>query len=228
MPSTVVHMAFAGMMAAALLGTYFDRRAVAVVLAVTIIPDLDAFVGLVSTAGHRTVGHTFLIPIAAAVVWGVDAHLRDESFVRRKWGQWGVAVGWMSIAAFAVSGIGLDLVTGGVNPFWPLHDQLYRVNGKIELSNQRGIIQTFVDLSPEPENTGNGGGPSGGGSDKGPMRLGNSSEVHVNTGIDPKQGTEPKNVERIFPVVRSGWQLLVLLAGTSVTGAKLWLVERAD
>jgi hypothetical protein len=226
MPSTVVHMAFAGLLAAALLGDYFDRRAVAVVFLVTIIPDLDSFASLVSTVGHRTLGHTFVIPIAAGILWFADTRLRDRSFVRERWGQWGVAVGWMSIFCFGASGIALDLFTGGANPFWPIHDQFYRVNGKIELSNQRGIVQNFVDLSRDTG--GNGGGGGGGGSRGGTKALGNSSEVFMDTGIDPTEGKEPKNVERIFPVVRSGWQLLVLVVGTSVTGAKLWLVERED
>jgi hypothetical protein len=213
-------MAFAGLLAAALLGEYFDRRAVAVVLAVTALPDLDAFVGLVSTVGHRTAGHTLVIPAVVAVLWAVDTRVREESLVRARWGEWGVAVGWMSILAVVVSGIGLDLVTGGVNPLWPIHDQLYRVTGRIELSSQRGIVQTFVDLSPEA--------PESGGGNAGPQRLGNSSEVFVSTGVDPTPGDEPEQVERIFPVVRSGWQLLLLVTGTAVTAGKLAIVERGD
>ena len=47
MPSTVVHLALAGLLAAGLLGEWFSRRSLAVVLVVTVLPDLDAFVGLV-------------------------------------------------------------------------------------------------------------------------------------------------------------------------------------
>ena len=65
MPSTLVHLAFGGMIAAALLGDVFDRRALLVVLAVTAAPDLDSFVALVSVTGHRTVLHTYVTPIAA-------------------------------------------------------------------------------------------------------------------------------------------------------------------
>jgi membrane-bound metal-dependent hydrolase YbcI (DUF457 family) len=147
MASTVVHLAFAGLLAAALLGPYFDRRAVLVVFAATAFPDLDSFVALVSVAGHRTVFHTFLIPIGLGVLWGVDTRLRDRSFVRERWGQWGVAVGWMSIVAYAVAGIGLDFVGAGVNPLWPVHDQFYTMDGKVELSDQRGVVQTFIDFS---------------------------------------------------------------------------------
>lgn len=220
MASTVVHLAFAGLLAAALLGPYFDRRAVLVVFAATAFPDLDSFVALVSVAGHRTVFHTFLIPIGLGVLWGVDTRLRDRSFVRERWGQWGVAVGWMSIVAYAVAGIGLDFVGAGVNPFWPVHDQFYTMDGKVELSDQRGVVQTFIDFSTED------GGD--GGSVPAPDNRGSSQEVNVSTGVDPDPSGEQTDPERIFPVVRSGTQLLILVVGTVVTAAKLSLVEAGE
>lgn len=226
MPSTLVHVAFAGLIAVALLGDEFDRRAAVVIFAATALPDLDAFVALFSTAGHRTVGHTLLIPAVAAAVLAVDTRLRADSTVIRRWGPRGVRLAWVSIAALAVAGIGLDLVTGGANPLWPLHDQFYRLSGKIELSNQRGIIQTFIETDPDTGRTG-------------PMDLGSSREVHVSTGIAPDPvggesstggsatngGTEAPP-ERVFPIVRSGWQLLVLLTGSAVSAIHLWRVER--
>ena len=208
MPSTIVHMAFAGLLAAALLGPHYDRRGVLVVLGVTIIPDLDSFVALVAVAGHRSVGHTFLIPIAAGLLWAVDTRVREESLVRQCWGDWGVAVGWMSILAYAVAGIGLDFVEAGVNPLWPLHDQFYVIDGKIELSDQRGIVQTFVDLSPDE-----GGGPA-------PDSFGSSQEVNMSTGVDPDPSGTEEDPERLFPVVRAGWQLFILVVGTAVTAAR--------
>lgn len=208
MPSTLVHVAFAGMLAAALLGPYYDRRAVLVVFAFTALPDLDSFIALVSVAGHRTVLHTFLVPVGLAVLLAADTHLREESFVRRRWGQWGIAVGWMSIIGYAVAGIGLDFVEAGVNLLWPLHDQFYVLDGKVELSDQRGVIQTFVDLSPDE-----GGAPA-------PESRGSSQEVNVSTGVDPDPSGTEENPERIFPVVRAGWQLWLLLVGSAVTAAR--------
>jgi len=210
MASTVVHLAFAGLLAAALLGPYFDRRAVLVVFAATAFPDLDSFIALFSTVGHREALHTFVVPIVVGVAWFVDTRLREESFVRERWGQWGVAVGWMAVVAYAVAGIGLDFVGAGVNPLWPVHDQAYALNGKIELSDQRGVIQTFVDLSPEE-----GGAPAPS------RRLGNSSEIEMNTGVNPDPSGTKTDPERIFPVVRSGWQLLVLVVGSVVTAVRL-------
>ncbi|MFB6151421.1 MAG: metal-dependent hydrolase [Haloarculaceae archaeon] len=232
MASTLVHVAFAGLLAAALLGPYFDRRAVLVVFAVTAFPDLDSFVALVSVAGHRTVFHTFLIPIGLGALLAVDTRLRSRSFVRERWGAWGVHVGWVSVVALAVAGIGLDFVGAGVNPLWPLHDQFYVLDGKIELSDQRGVIQTFIDLTPEAAS--NGGGSGGGGSGGGggsipaPESLGSSQEVNMTTGIEPDPTNTKKNPERIFPVVRSGWQLLLLVVGFAVTGARLRLSGRQD
>jgi len=211
MPSTVVHLAFAGTIAAALLGAAFDRRAVLVVFAVTAFPDLDSFVALVSSAGHRTALHTLVIPIGLALVLAVDTRVRDRSVVHTRWGAWGVRVAWVSVLCYAVAGIGLDLFSvGGANPLWPIHDQLYVIDGKIELSSQRGIVQTFVETG------GDGGVPA-------PQALGSSEEVTVTTGVNPGTTGEEGPVDRIFPVARAGWQLLLLVVGTAVTAARFYV-----
>jgi len=204
MPSTLVHVAFAGLIAAALLGEAYDRRALAVVLAITAAADLDVFVGLVTAVGHRTAFHTLVIPTTAGLVLWYDTTRRDRSTVRERWGHRGVRIAWVSIAAYAFAAIGLDLFTGRVNPLYPIHDQFYRLDGKILLSSQRGFVQTFVDIAPST------------GSLPAPEGLGTASQVHVSSGVDPMAGAEPKTVDRIFPVVRSGWQLLVLFGGTAV------------
>jgi len=207
MPSTLVHVAFAGMIAAALLGSYFDRRSVLVVVGVTALADADTFLDLVVDYGHRTAGHTFVLPIVATLLLWLDLR-REESIVRSRWGDRGVRVAGVSILAFALSAIALDLFTGGVNLLWPVHDQLYAIDGKIELSSQRGIVQTFVDLEP---------GTAGADT----TAMGNASEVHVSTGIVPDEG----QTERLFPVVRSGWQLLLLVTGTIVTAGRFAIDE---
>jgi hypothetical protein len=213
MPSTLVHVAFAGLLAAALLGEVYDRRAVAVVLGTTAAADLDAFAAFVTTAGHRTLLHTFLLPIAAGAILYWDTGLRAGSTLRARYGARGVRVAWVTVLAYAVSAVGLDFVTGGVNPLFPLHDQLYVLDGKIELSSEQGIIQTFVETSSD-----SGGVPE-------PTAIGSSENVTVTTGVDPEPGggVENVSVERIVPVVRSGWQLLVLLVGTGVTAARFAL-----
>jgi hypothetical protein len=220
MPSTLVHLAFGGMIAAALLGAAFDRRSLLVVLAVVAAPDLDSFLALVFVAGHRTLLHTYLVPIGASALLYVDLRLRDRSFVRDRWGPEGVRLAWVSVVALAFAGIGLDFVDHGVNPLWPIHDQFYVLDGRFEVSDQRGIVQSYVDLSPETEQSG-------------PRSRGSSREVNISTGVDPNPGgvgggPDPDTVEdpeRMFPVVRHGWQLAILVTGTVVTAARLGLGE---
>jgi len=228
MPSTVVHMAFAGLIGAALLGTAFDRRSVLVLFAAVAFADLDAFVGLVSVVGHRTAFHTFLIPLGAGVVLAIDRYVGETSLLDRWYGRRGVRVAWVTIVAYAVAAIGLDLFSaGGANPLWPLHDQFYVVDGKIELSSQRGLVQTFIDLGGEQGQQA-GGGQTGGSqaSDPKTVARGSSEEVNVSTGVDPNPNQETPDdepVDRVFPVVRSGWQLLLLVVGTGVTAARFYV-----
>jgi inner membrane protein len=204
-PSTVVHCALAGLLAAGLLGDHLDGRAVAVVLAATIIPDLDAFAGFFVPGGHRSVLHTLLFPLAIASVLYYDTHIRESSFVRRRWRTRGVRVAWVSIAAIVFAAIGLDLVGGGVNLLYPLHNQFYELSGEFLFSNNRGLVQTFVELGEGSE-----------------AARGSTQQVHINSGVDPTRGTEPKDVERIFPVAQSGWQLLLIFTSIFVLAARLW------
>ena len=206
MPSTVVHCALAGLLAAGLLGDAFDARAVAIVLAATIVPDLDAFAGFVIAGGHRSVLHTLLLPLGAAALLYADTHLREESFVRGRWRARGVRIAWVSIAAVAFAAIGLDLVAGGVNLLYPIHDQFYALSGELLFSNNRGLVQTFVEL---------GGGEA-------EAARGSSEQYRIGSGVDPTRGAEPENVERIFPVAQAGWQLLLIVTSTFVLGARLW------
>jgi hypothetical protein len=206
MPSTLVHLALAGLLAAGLLGAAFDRRALVVVALATIVPDLDAFAGFVIPGGHRAVLHTLLIPIAGSLLLAYDTRYRPTSWLRTRFDAAAVPVVWVALLAFAVAGVGLDLVVGGANPFYPLHDQFYRLNGKLVYSTQRGLVQTFVELAPSGVEA---------------QSLGSTGEVHVSSGVDPSRGAEPANVDRVFPVVRSGWQLLLLATSAAVVGARL-------
>lgn len=216
MPSTIVHVAFAGMIAAALLGTAFDRRSLAVILGVVVFADLDAFVALLWAPAHRAAFHTLLIPIVGAGLVAIDLRRGEESFLRRRWGARGIRIAWVSLFVYAVAAIGLDLFSGGgANAFWPIHDQFYQVGGKIELSSQRGIVQNVIDL----------GGAS---SEGGTVARGSTETVHVNTGIDPVRGEDPPDADRVFPIVRSGWQLLILVVGTAVTAGRAYVSQQVE
>ena len=215
MPSTLVHVALAALLVAALLpDDSFDRRAVAVAAGSTVLPDLDVFFGSVITGAHRSLGHTLLLPGLLALGLAVDLR-REEPLVRRLAGPAGGAVAAAGLFAMTVAGIGLDYVVNGVNLFWPIHDQFFAANGRVVISNQRGLVQTFVELTPEPPGDGGGGGP--------PRTTENT---HYSTGVDPQRGAESTNVERLFPVVRTGWQLLLLVGSVVVVTARLWLADR--
>lgn len=207
MPSTLVHVAIAGLLAAALLGTAFRPRTVAVVLAAAAIPDLDTFLGLYIDGGHRAVLHTLLFPVvlAAVVLWETR---RSDSVIRDRWGTRGVRTAWVAVAAVAVAGIGPDLFSNGVNVLYPVHDQFIELNGEILLSTDKGFVQTFIDLSSEE--------PAGG------AGVGSTNTTHYETGVDPQQGAEPADVERVFPLVRSGMEALLVATSTGVLTTRLY------
>lgn len=227
MPSTLVHVAFGAIVATALLGTAFDRRAVLVVLAVVAAADLDTFAGLVVEGGHRSVGHTLLLPVGAAVLVSLDtwgrgrlSWLGGESWLGTRFEGDGVRVAWVCVVTFLVAAIGLDLVMsgrfGGVNLLYPFHDQFYQFDGRAFYSTERGFVQTFVEVTREQ--TANGGTATT--VDAG--QKGSTAQVHISNPVDPSKGTEPPEVERIFPLVAAGWQLWVVATGAFVLAARLW------
>lgn len=207
MPSSVVHLALGGLLAAALLGSAFDRRAVLIVLGATAFPDLDAFVGLFISGAHRAAFHTLVLPIVIGGLIYLDER-REEPWLRSRYGPNGVRTATVALLAFAVAGVGLDAFTGGANVFYPLVDQFVAIDGEALLSNQRGFVQTFIDLSSEEPAAGTG--------------VGNTSSTHFDSGVDPVAGPEPENVERVFPIVRSGWQLLLVITGGVALAGRAW------
>lgn len=214
MPSTIVHLAFAGLIAAALLGRAFDRRSVLLVVGLIVLIDFDSFVALFAPFGHRTVFHNLMIPLVAGAFVFVDVYVREDSYLLERWGWWGYRVAWVTILCYAVAGVILDLTDGVVNLFWPIHDQFYALSGEIELSDQRGIVQTFVETSAE-----NG--------DQTTVTVGTTEDINITTGVDPGEPDTPdEEPERIFPVIGATWELVVFLTGTAVTFARFSLGDR--
>ena len=203
MPSTLVHVAIGGLVAVALLREEFGWWSLGVVLVFAALPDLDTFVGLVLPGAHRSLFHTLLLPLGLSVLYIADRRGAPSRLAER----FGPAAGrvfGVGILALVFGGIGPDLVTNGVNLLYPLQDSFVKVSGELFLSNQRGVVQTFVDLSQ---------------ADGGGAVVGSTQSVHYSTGVDPSPGAEPENVERIFPVLSSGMELLVVgLSGTLVGG----------
>ncbi|AUV82625.1 hypothetical protein C2R22_14065 [Salinigranum rubrum] len=208
MPSTLVHMALGGLVGAALLTSEFDARAVALVVAVTAVPDLDSLAGLVLPGAHRSLFHSFLFPALVCGLLLVDT-LREESLLRTRYGERGVRLAWVSVAAMVFGGILPDLFTNGVNAFYPAVDAFYTVDGKLLLSDQRGLVQTFVELQPErtePRPT--------------------TQTLHYSTPVDPQPGNEERNVERVAPVFQAGWELMLVVVSSVVVAFRLWDAER--
>jgi inner membrane protein len=206
MPSTIVHLALAGTIAAVLLGEAFDKKSLGIVLVVTAIPDLDSFLAWFTAAGHRVALHNAIIPLVAGAIFIGDLYLRSESTIRRRWGKWGVRVIGVCIICYLFAHVALDMTDGIVNLFWPVYDQFYMLDGRIELSDQRGIVQTFSD-------------------DGIPLldAHGTIRDVRLTTGVDPGPAVDGEKPERLFPVFRAGWQLVIFVIGTGLTAARFVL-----
>ncbi|WP_135806264.1 metal-dependent hydrolase [Halorussus marinus] len=213
MPSTLVHVALAGLVGTALLAEEFDARAIAVVMAATAFVDLDVFVGLVVAGTHRAAFHTLLVPLALGAVLYYDVRLRERSRLAARWETRGVRVAWVSVFAVAVAGIGPDLFLNGVNLFYPVHDQFYELTGRVIYSDQRGVVQTFVDLDFDFLTE-----PAARATDQ---TVRTTDNTHYRTGVDPSRGETTEDVERIFYIVTSGERLLLALTGYAVVGLRL-------
>lgn len=209
MPSMLVHAALAGLIAGTLLHREFDLRTLAVVVGVTVLPDLDAFVGLVVEGTHRAALHTLLFPAVLCVAFVLDLR-RDESFVRRRYGSRGVRVGGVALVSLLFAGILPDVTHTGANLLYPLHDRFYTLDGELLLSSQRGVVQTFVELDPAT-----GGDAAAGGT---------TNDTHHPSVVDPEKGDEPEEVERKLWIVGSG--LKALLVAISSVVVSLRLAER--
>ena len=227
-PSTLVHVSLALLLAAGLLGTEFDGRSALVVVAATAVPDLDVALEPLLSGAHRSVGHNFVLPALLFVALAADARRGPDSLLRRRYGDRGVTLAFTAVVCLFGAGIVPDLVVGGINAFYPLHDAFYTVDGRLFYSTDRGWVQTFVDLSPdgpEPQRTtsnfdfrtvldaeptlgveqsGGGGGEGGGGGDGGSQR-----------------------VERLFPVAMTGFRAWLLPLAAFVTGTRLWRARRS-
>ena len=210
MPTSVVHAAVAFVVAVGLLGDHADRRALAVVLAAIVAPELDALLGFVMAGAHRTVFHTAVLPAVAAAVVYWDTH-RAGSWLRGRWGAYGVRVAWVALFAHTFAHIGLDWAhLDGINLLWPLIDQFVTLEGELYITGE-GLVQTFVDVSIDPT-TGQRAVDAGQG--------GTTASVHVSTPVQPSNDPDPGPVDRRFPIAVGGWQLYFVCTGLFVLLAR--------
>ncbi|WP_435194839.1 metal-dependent hydrolase [Natronomonas sp. EA1] len=206
MPPTAVHVAVGGLLAAALLGPHLDRRSVAVVLAAAALPDLDALLSLLVEGGHNAALHTLVWPflVGVGLYWATSG-----GHLAARFGDRGVRVIWAAFASFLVAGIGLDLLNiEGVNALWPLVDQFYTLVGVLELNNKEGLVQTFVQVNTT-------GGPF--------LEVGtrgSTADYFVPSPLNPTRGPDA-GANRIFRVVETGWQFVLVVASAVVLATRL-------
>lgn len=204
MPSTLVHLAFGALLAAALLEAEFDARALGIVLVATAFPDLDTFIGIALPGTHRALLHTALVPVVLALLVYYDTRVRETPWLATPRA---VRVAWTCVAAYALAGVGPDLFTNGANVLYPLHDQFVSLSGRVWLTDQRGLVQTVWEGQQSVRGT--------------------TETVHYATGVDTAAGPDPPDRERIFPVVDTGFQLLLVLSAAVVTAARLRTARKA-
>jgi len=206
MPSSVVHAALAAALAVGLLGRFCDRRAIAVVLVVVVIPEVDTALGLVIAGAHRTVLHTMVLSAVAAPLLYLET-TRERSVIRGRWGARGVRIAWVGLLVHTFAHVALDWThLEGINLLWPAVDRFFALEGEMYLSASEGFVQTFVDVGRDPE-TGRSVIDAGQG--------GTRAETHVSNPAqpDPEPEPAPGPVDRRFPIAVRGWQLHVLLTG---------------
>lgn len=204
MPSTLVHLALGALLAAGLLGEEFDGRALGLVLLATAVPDLDTFIGIWLPGTHRALLHTLLVPLVLAALVAVDTRVRARPWLASPRA---VRLAWVGVAAYALAGVGPDLFTNGVNVFYPLYDQFVSLSGRVWLTDQRGLVQTLWEAEQSTRGT--------------------TKTVHYSTGVDTAPGPDPADTERIFPLVDSGFQLLIVVSAAVVTAGRLWTARNA-
>ncbi len=204
MVTSTVHAAVAFLLAVGLLGSSYDRRALAVVLGIVLFPEVDSAFGLVMDGAHRTVLHTLLTSVVAAVVVYWDTS-RDGSWIRGRWGAYGVRLAWVGVFVHTFAHLGLDWAhLSGINVVWPLVDQFVTLDGELYLSSTEGVVQTFVDIAVDPD-TGQQTVDAG--------QSGTTATTHVSTPVQPEKDPAPGPVDRRFPIAVGGWQLYFLVVG---------------
>ncbi len=211
MPSPTVQLGLGVLVAAALLGEYYDRRALGVVAVVMVVPELDTVAGWLLAGAHRALLHNLLLVAAAGGLLYFDTRVRERSWLRGRYGDRGVRLAGVALFVHVFAHVLLDYAhLEGVNLLYPLVDAFYHLDGELYLSTGEGVVQTFVELV-EPE-AGEQVVDAG--------RTGTTENVHVDSPVDPENQGSDGRPERRFPVAVYGWQLYLIAAGLFTVGAK--------
>ena len=217
MAPSLVNAAFGALLAAALLGAAFDRRSVAVVVAIAVLPDLDAVASLAVPGATNALLHAVWLPLAAGVALYWDTRIGDDSRLRKRAGRRGVRVAWVALAAFLVAGIGPDLFGGeGVNLLYPLHDAYYLVDGGLLFSTEDGVVQTFVTFGA--------GGPG-----VLPLETLGTTESYAIASFANPDGRPGLSLgaDRELDLVRTGWQLVVVASAVALLAVRFCRERRS-
>lgn len=213
MPSTVVHAAVAFLLAVGLLGEFYDRRALGVVLVVMVAPELDTFAGWFLEGAHRALLHNLVFTaVAAALVWWDTT--RESSWLRGRFGARGVRLVWVGLFVHTFAHMLFDWShLDGINLFYPITDRFFNLDGEAFYSTAEGFTQSFVEVTTDPE-TGQRSVDAGQG--------GTTENTHVSSPVDPSPDPEPEAVDRRAPIAVQGWQLyLIVLGAFSLVAKKL-------
>lgn len=210
MPSTVIHAAVGFTVAAGLLGAYYDRRALAVVLVALLVPETDTLAGWVMDGAHRALLHNLVFTALAGLVLFWETR-REGSWLRGRFGPRGVRLAWVAVFVHAFAHMAFDWAhLDGINLLFPLHDRFFQLSGEAYLSTSEGFVQTFVELASDPE-TGQTTVDAGQG--------GTTNDTHVASPAQPSK--EPQEeVDRRFPIAVRGWQLYLVGLGAFTLVAK--------
>jgi hypothetical protein len=204
---TLVNVAVGVLLGVSLLGAAFDRRSLAVVAVAAALPDLDALVVLAGSGASNALLHSMFVPLFAGLAVYYDTERRETSWLRSRYGWYGVRVAWVAVAVYAVAGIGPDLFNiESAAVLYPLSDRYYAVVGKLVLSTQEGVVQTYVEFGD------------------GWLEVaspGTVGEHRVETWVDPGDG------DRRLRLVASGWQAALVATAAAAAPAK-YLLERLD
>jgi hypothetical protein len=207
MAPTLVNVALGVLLGVALLGAAFDRRSIVLVAFAAAVPDLDALVWFFGLGAANATLHSLFVPLGVAGLLYYDTAVRGTSWLRARYGWYGVRVAWILVAVYAVAGIGPDAFsTESVALLYPLSERYYAITGGFLFSTQDGIVQTYVAF--------NGGW----------IELATPGTVetyHLDAWIGSTGG------ERRFHLVETGWQAVLVVTAAVAAPAK-GLVERHD
>ena len=219
MPSSVVHAAIACTLAIGLLGEFYDRRALAVVLAVVLFPEIDTLFGYLMDGAHRTVLHNMVLSAVGAVGLYWESS-RENSWLRHRFGARGVRLAWVGLVVHTFAHLALDWAhLSGINILWPFVDRFFALDGEAYLSTTEGFVQTFVEIAEATET-------DGASIDVG--QSGTTDDTHVGSPAQPSRDPDPGPVDRRFPIAVQGWQLFFVLTGLFALAARKLQTPRYD